>query len=104
MAVSQTNDVIPTGSDESSLVRQHQRFNWFADKLERWVGYYDVEELAEFLDGDNDWPGQREKAVVLLALTGTDEATAALRSFDAAGESESLRMLREIALDHALSR
>lgn len=104
MTVSHTPDVLTTTSSPDTRAQQRQRFNWFAQKLERWVGYYDVDELLDFLHGNSEWPGQREKAIVLLALNGSGRALQTLRSLDLTGEDEAFRMLHEVALDFAATR
>jgi len=91
----------PSTVGADSRIRQRQRFQWFAERLERWVGYYEVSELRRFVSGSAAWPGQREKALVLLAMTESEEAIRALRSIDLEGEEPAFEILYEIALEHA---
>lgn len=100
----------PTPPEQSSTapsdsrMRQRQRFEWFSERMSRWVGYYEVEELERFVAGSAAWPGQREKALVLLAMTDSETALETLRSLDLEDDDESFRMLYEIAVEYAESR
>lgn len=100
----------PTPPEESSTVsadsraRQRQRFEWFAERLDRWVGYYEISELKRFVSGSAAWPGQREKALVLLAKTNSDGALEALRDLDLDDEDAAFQKLHEIAVEYARSR
>lgn len=83
--------------------RQFQRFRWFQTRMSRWIGYYDVEELREFAESPPDWPGQREKAIALLALTGGEDAVAALEAVDVSEDDPPFQLFREVARLHARS-
>jgi hypothetical protein len=105
--VSDVEHVVAGELDEETLRaewnRQFQRFRWFQGRMSRWIGYYDVDELADFAAHPPDWPGQREKAIVLLALTGTDAAIDVLESLDVSEDDPSFRLFREVARLHARS-
>jgi hypothetical protein len=93
---------IPTTTpDDAELTRQHQRFNWFAERMQRWLDHYGIEELTAFLEEATDRRGQREKALVLLALTDDDEARRILEDFDTSAEPRDFRLLHRVALQHA---
>lgn len=89
---------------ELEEIRQRERFKWFAERLEGRVDRHGVSELAGKLVGPVDWPGQREKALVLLALKGSLPALRTLEGLDLTDASESFRILYELCLDEALSR
>jgi hypothetical protein len=82
-------------------MRQRQRFEWFAERMSRWVGYYEVAELERFVSGSAAWPGQREKALVLLAMTDSEKARETLQRLDLDAEDDSFRALHEIAVQYA---
>ena len=102
MTATPTTELEPISRHDDSRSRQHERFNWFVDRLERWVGYYELSELRDFLLGNTQLPGQREKALVLLALTATDEALEILLDFDVEDETPAFRHLYQIALRQAV--
>lgn len=93
-------ETTPTAPEPDSLVRQRQRFNWLAERLERWVGYYEVAELERFAEGSAAWPGQHEKALVLLVLTGTPEAKAAIAELDISDAPAPYQKLYQVALEY----
>lgn len=106
--IDSVSDVEPVGADEldeeslrEEWNRQFQRFRWFQRRMSRWIGYYDVSELREFATYPPEWPGQREKAVALLALTGGDQAVDVLEGLDLSEDGPSFQLFREIALLHA---
>ncbi len=88
------------GQLDATRTNQRERFDWLAGRLERWDGYYELAELEEFLHGEGRLPGQREKALVLLALSDQKRAGRILETFDPSGESASFRYLYQIALLH----
>ncbi|MFB6350183.1 MAG: hypothetical protein ABEN55_06950 [Bradymonadaceae bacterium] len=102
MTATPSTGLEPVSRHDDTRSRQHERFNWFVDRLDRWVGYYDLGELRDFLHGETQWPGQREKALVLLALDETDEALEVLLEFDVEDEDPEFRQLYQIALRQAV--
>ena len=95
-----------TTLDEQRLaeMRQQQRFDWFAARLAERADCYRVDELVEKLETKAVWPGQWEKAAVMLALKGTPEATGALEGLDTSQRSNSFRALYDKCLAEAYSR
>lgn len=93
-------------SDElpSALLREQERFEWFADRLEPWLEYYSLDQLRDFLQSDPFRPGQRKKAMVLLALSDNPEAVEELRDFDSSDEGEGFRLLHQVSLHRAKER
>lgn len=90
-----------TPPDDAELTRQRQRFNWFAERMQRWLDHYGIKELTSFLEEATDRRGQREKALVLLALTDDEEARQILEDFDTSAEPRDFRLLHRVALQHA---
>ncbi len=78
------------------LIRQRERFSWFAKQLQSRSVAADVEVLREHLFGFQSRPGQREKALVALALLGSVEAGDVIAGFDT-GEDEELMTFHSIA-------
>ncbi|QDG50726.1 hypothetical protein FIV42_08280 [Persicimonas caeni] len=87
-----------SGEEFLHLIRERERYNWLADKVDRWVGLYSVPELVEMLNSMPTMPGQRQKALVALSLTDDLSALAALESFDSSGRAESFQALHQIAI------
>ena len=79
------------------LLRQRERFSWFARQLESRITS-DVEMLRNHLNGSQSRPGQREKALVALALLGTVDAGESIAEFDP-GDDDSLSVFHAIAAD-----
>lgn len=80
------------------LIRERERYNWLADKVDRWVGMYNVAELVALLDKPAELPGQHEKALVALSLSDDLSALAALQQFDTSHRTDSFKMLHEVCL------
>lgn len=93
-----------TDIDAPALTRERERFDWFARRLKRWIGYYSIDELKEFLTSPANRPGQRKKALVLLALSDDADALETLKAFEPSDESERLELLYRVALERALER
>ena len=87
--------------DAPALTRERERFNWFAQRLQRWLGSSCVDQLCSFLDAISESSRlvQRKKALVLLALSGEPDAVEALEAFDPTGESEPFQLLYRVALE-----
>lgn len=77
------------------LMRQRERFSWFAKHLQARV-FADVGVLREHLFGSQSRPGQREKALVALALLGSVEAGELIAGFDT-GDDDELTAFHSIA-------
>lgn len=77
------------------LVRQRERFSWFAKQLQT-RAFAGVDVLRDHLLGSQSRPGQREKALVALALLGTMEAGDLIAGFDT-GDDEELTAFHSIA-------
>ena len=81
-----------------NFMQQTERFKWFASGIERRTRPYDLFDLENRLHGPLRWPGQREKALVSLALRGDVEAGELIASFDP-GDDEILQMFHAICAD-----
>jgi len=90
------------GARELAAIRQQERFNWFADRLADRIDAYTVDQLLEKLGSAPLWPGQWEKAVVMLALKADPEAVRALIDIDVSETSDSFKSLYEYCLAQAL--
>ena len=77
------------------FARQRERFSWFAKQLQT-RAIVDVDVLREHLIGSQSRPGQREKALVALALLGSVEAGELIAGFDT-GDDEELMTFHSIA-------
>ena len=82
-------------------IRQRERFKWLSESVSRRVDRIAVEELEGLLETPATWPGQHEKALVLLALKGTAEAGDALQRFDP-GDDARLKSFYRTVLDEYL--
>lgn len=97
-------------TDESSRshqlaeIRQRERFKWFVERLASRVDRHSVSDLTKKLHSEPSWPGQWEKALVMLALKGTIEAIHAIESVDIADASQSFRSLYELCRSEAYQR
>ena len=78
------------------VIRQRERFSWFAKQLQSRTIATDVDILREHLVGLQSRPGQREKALVALALLGSVEAGEVIAGFDT-GDDEELMTFHSIA-------
>lgn len=78
------------------LLRQRERFSWFSRQLKARVRPNALSSVREHLFGQPQRPGQREKALVALALMGTDEAGELIAAFDP-GDDEALSIFHAIA-------
>lgn len=87
-----------SGEEFLHLIRERERYNWLADKVDRWVGLYSVPELVSMLKSLPNMPGQHQKALVALSLTEDLSALAALENFDSTGYAESFQALHQIAI------
>ena len=85
-------------------MRQKERFNWLAERMASRLEAHSVEELEALLDSDPVWPGQWEKAIVMLALKATPEAIFVLEHVDTAEASNSFRALHDRCLIEARRR
>lgn len=93
-----------SGDEFLKLVRQRERYDWLADKVERWSGVYSVPELMAKIRETPTMPGQRQKALVALSLNADLSARAALEELDAARFGERFELLHQIALGQWQSR
>lgn len=84
--------------------RQQERFNWFVERLQPFIGRHAVTDLLETISAAPEWRGQREKAIVLLALDRSAVALAALRSLDTGAMPDSTKRLYAVALAEAEKR
>jgi hypothetical protein len=80
------------------LVRERERYQWLADKMDRWVGLYSVPELVSLLESRPVMPGQRQKALVALSLTEDYSALAALEDYDASDDPPRFQALHQIVV------
>lgn len=87
-----------------AAMRQKERFNWLAERLTDRLQAHPVAELEELLDADPHWPGQWEKACVMLALKATPEAIFVLEQVDTTDVSNSFRSLYDRCLVEARQR
>jgi len=89
----------PQSTAETSYdqMRERQRFDWFARRLADSVGRHDVDYLTRNLMEPPFWPGQREKALVLLALDPRPEAATFLAELDDSSLPADLRPLLAVA-------
>ena len=92
----------PYDARELEAIRQQERYKWFAERLTSRVDGYTVEQLLDKLGSDPVWPGQWEKAIVMLALKGSPEAAEALASIDTSETSDSFKSLYEYCLTRAV--
>ncbi len=79
--------------------QQVERFRWLADGLKRRIESIDLLALENFLFGPLRWPGQREKALVSLALIGDADAGNLIAEFDP-GDDEVLEIFHAICADY----
>lgn len=87
-----------SGEEFLHLIRERERYNWLADKMDRWVGLYSVPELVSLLDSTPQMPGQRQKALVALSLTEDYSALAALEDYDSSDDLPRFQTLHQIAV------
>ncbi len=87
-----------SGDEFLQLIRERERYQWLADKVERWVGLYSVPELVSLIDTTPTMPGQRQKALVALSLTDDLSALVALEDLEMSGRTESFQILYQVAL------
>jgi hypothetical protein len=87
-----------SGDEFLHLVRERERYQWLADKMDRLVGLYSVPELVSLLDSAPTIPGQRQKALVALSLTEDFSALAALEDYDTSDELPTFQTLHQIAV------
>lgn len=97
-----TADQYQYDARELAAIRQQERFDWFAERLADRADTHTVEELVDKLGSAPLWPGQWEKAIVMLALKATPEAVRALIDVDVSEASDSFRSLYEYCLARAV--
>lgn len=98
--VETANSGVVHASDDPIVeaIRERERFQWFAARMERWIGLYNVPRLIELLDGPQEVIGQHEKALVLLGLTDDPSALVALEDYDSSHKPASFRRLHKVAI------
>lgn len=84
--------------DQVIEVRELERYKWFARQLGSVASRYEVAELAELLDKPAQFPGHREKVIVMLSLHATPDAVCVLEQLEPAQMADSLRKLHHVAL------
>lgn len=84
--------------DAMLLERERERFKWFARSLSGSVGKYDLDFLRACIEEPARYPGQREKAVVLLALDDRPAAGTVLGDVDAGRYGEDFERLYKVAV------
>ena len=86
--------------DPSTLkfMQERERFTWFARGMAGRVGDFDINAIKDSLYGAQNWPAQREKALVALALLGTEEAGDIIADFDP-GDDGHLEVFHAICAD-----
>ena len=87
-----------------AAMRQKERFNWLAERLIDRLEAHSARELEELLESEPHWPGQWEKACVMLALKATPEAIFVLEGVDTTEASNSFRALYDRCLVEARQR
>jgi hypothetical protein len=92
----------PLALEESvERLREQERFAWFAAQVRMMRGRYTPDYLGDLFRKVPTWPGQREKAIVLLAMDASPEALEVLRSLPVAEHGRAMERLHAIALESA---
>lgn len=81
-----------------AALAQSERFDRLAEEVWEWAESWPVEAIARWLDEDEPATPQAERAMVALALKGSDDSGARLRDYDASAGGQRHELLWQVAL------